>query len=172
MKNKTIYLIALIAILSFNACTKEEIDNNEIMICLLEDGIESTYYNNSNLDSNFKFVKGNNRMFVASKKTSFYEKRYIFIAPSNTNSFKLNINDIKKGLVKNQFICPTCFAITQYAIDGYVKGDNITSEIPSDKANWMIDAKVIFTTDLSQPNNPKFRDTVCIKQIFYPVASY
>jgi hypothetical protein len=168
MKTNFISILSLLAILSFNACNKPVVEEPEIISCISDDGFKGEYFNASSLKSNYQINEGNNRVFVASKKETSWENRFYFIAPNSGNSFNLNSNDIKNGLVKYLFICPACNFIIQSPIDGFVKGENITPEKPINETTWMIDAKIILTTDLSQPNHSKFRDTVCIKQVFYP----
>jgi hypothetical protein len=168
MKTNYISILSLLAILSFNACNKPDVEEPEVITCILEDGFKGEYFNSSSLESNYQINEGNDKVFVASKTETSWEKRFYFITPNNSKSFTLNGNDIKNGLVKYLFICPVCNFINQYPIDGFVKGENITPEKPINETTWMVEAKIILTTDLSQPNNSKFRDTVCIKQAFYP----
>lgn len=168
MKRNYISILTLLTILSFNACIKTEVQKPEIITCILEDGFKGEYYNSSSLDNNHQINKGNNRVFIANKTEANWESRFYFITPNDDNSFNLNSNDIKNGLVKYLFICPNCNYVLQTPIDGYVKGQKITPQNAEAEANWLIEAQIILTADLSQSNNPKYRDTVCIKQVFYP----
>jgi hypothetical protein len=53
-------------------------------------------------------------------------------------------------------------------VDGYVKGLNLFREKSADQTKWVIEAKII----LQAESEPSVKDTLYVKQYFYPNFIY
>lgn len=173
MKNIIYPILALLAFVGFNACNKTEsinISETELTTCDGAAKCENIFTLSSDVDSNFRYVSnGNYKVFAATKSYGINNQTNLYIlAPKNGNSFMISGNDIKNGRVKIQFNCPACSQIGYKPVGGEIKGKNLLPDKALDQSKWLIEAKVYLAADAQIKGDLKFRDTLYIKQYFYP----
>ncbi|SEB12571.1 hypothetical protein [Pedobacter hartonius] len=89
-------------------------------------------------------------------------------APMKGNSFTLNQSDITNGKIEISRSCPACLFVASKLVDGYVKGINLSPGKPADQTSWIVEAQLISESMYGTP----LRDTVSVKQYFYPNFVY
>jgi len=89
-------------------------------------------------------------------------------APMQGNSFVLNKSDITGGKIEISRSCPACLFAASKLVDGYVKGINLSPDKPADQTRWILEAQIISESVYGTP----IRDTVSVKQYFYPNFVY
>ncbi|MEO5912208.1 MAG: hypothetical protein ABIP95_15060 [Pelobium sp.] len=176
MKNKLILIPAMLLGIScaMVACNKADeitLSEDQLTTCDSNATCENIFTLSSDVDRNYNYVaEGNYKVFTARKTyTGSQSQTNLFImAPKNGDSFSLSGNDIKNGRVKLQLICTACNYANFKLIGGEVKGKNLLPEKALDQSKWLIEAKIIMATDLQVKGDQKLKDTIYIKQYFYP----
>jgi hypothetical protein len=174
MKKTPIFIIilslTLTLVCTFSACKKAneiEISEENLTTC---DAIncENIFTLSSDIDSNFlPQATGNYKVFTALKTYSGSQTNIFILAPKSGNSFILRNSDIKNGLVRMQYISmgyPAGFK----PVGGEVKGKNLLPDQNLDQSKWLIEAKIYLAADLNEKGDQKLKDTLYLKQYFYP----
>ena len=114
------------------------------------------------------FTTGSYRVFWNSTLIEGRSAVLYIKAPMAGNSFSLNQADVTSGKVELSRSCPACYFVASKIVDGYVKGINLTPDKPADQTKWIIEAQIIFDAMYG----PSIKDTVSVKQYFYPNFVY
>lgn len=172
---KAVHIFAVLFILSMlSACEKKEnpvvkkieIDDKDLSVCPPNANCEFLYIENADANRNTgEFKPGSNRLFFATINLPGINQKVYIRTPMDVNEFELTKNDIIDGKVNFVSICPACYMTPQQAIGGYVRGVNLTPENRSDQSKWILDIQLI-VGDLNDASS--YRDTIRVKQYFYP----
>lgn len=145
------------------------IDENNLTACPAASNCQYLYSEQADVAPQTAQLKsGAYRVFWGSVRTAESSATLYVRAPMDGNSFTLNKEDILNGRIEFIRSCPACLQIAVRPIDGYVKGLNLSPEKPADQTRWILEGKVIF----QGVSETSFRDTVSVKQYFYPNFVY
>jgi len=178
MKRIATQLILLAGvILMQTACTKKNdlekvgINDANLTTCPANSDCDYLFTENADVEGTVPtFKSGNYRMFWAEISEPGVDSKLYIKAPMTGNSFLLDKSSIVSGSVVWYQSCAACLMFPLRPIsDGYVKGVNLTPGRPADQAKWLVEAKVILE-DAS--GGSTFRDTLYVKQHFYPNFVY
>lgn len=167
-------ILALITFTGLNACNKIKtadinISETELTTCDSASKCENIFTLSSAVDSNFQYVAdGNYKVFTARKTYSNSQTNLFILAPRNGNSFIVSDKDIQKGLVKIKYISSLGFPIGFKAVGGEIKGKNLLPDKALDQSKWLLEATVYLAADAQIKGDQKLKDTLYIKQYFYP----
>ena len=177
MKTQIAFITLIFAVTLFSAsCSKKNdgepvvtVDEKNLSGCPLNSDCQ--YLFTERADVNFGpgvFTTGNYRVFWNSTLTEGRSAVLYIKAPMTGNSFTLNQADVTSGKVELSRSCPACYFVASKIVDGYVNGINLTPDKPADQTKWIIEAQIIFDAVYG----PSVKDTVSVKQYFYPNFVY
>lgn len=153
----------------FLSCSKndhEEIFIEETNLTACPDGTKCQYLFTERADIKPEtniLESGPYRVFWSSLERPGLTAKVYVKAPMSGNRFSLSKQDIIAGKVSLQTSCPACYQISMKAVDGYIKGQNLTPEKRADQSKWILESSIIL-----QDEGGQYRDTVQFKQYFYP----
>lgn len=178
MKRTTIKLLLLSAlILTQSACSKKEdldkikIDETNLTACPENTNCEYLFTESADIEGTMPtFKSGGYRLFWANVNYKSVNSKLYLKAPMKGSTFQLDKSAIVAGSVTLFRNCPTCLMTPTVSIaDGYVKGVNLNPEKPADQTKWLLEAKIILEDTIG---GTVYRDTLYIKQYFYPNFVY
>ncbi len=174
MKTGKFLPILIILFITISCKKTDEIAISETNLTICDDNSDCTYSFTlpSDIDSTNKLKQGSFRIFYLTQTFKDYDlRRFLYIkAPSQGDSFQLNNRDIISGgkVILNLY-CPACYYQAAYKpIGGLVKGVNLTPKKPANQTKWLLDAQIILGGIPDDKGNYQYKDTVNIKQYFYP----
>jgi len=173
MRKITIQLLmVMMTILTSTSCSKnnekidkEELDEKNLTPC--PENLSCQYLFTENADANEAgslLVAGPYRLFWAEFRNGGFRRVIYVKAPMKGNNFTLNKQAILDGKVQVIHGCPNCLMVAYMPVDGYVKGVNLTPDKRADQTKWLLEAKIV----LQAVSGPAQRDTITVKQYFYP----
>ena len=82
-------------------------------------------------------------------------------APMKGDTFFIDNSAIQKGVVKFDYSCPACnYAAPNYKVTGgYSKGKKLNT---SGNEKWLVETKLFYASGTD------FKDTIYVKQYYYP----
>lgn len=178
MRKQTALLLSLLALISINlSCSKQSnrdevirIDENNLTPCPAKANCQYLFTEQADVNPGpGTFVTGNYRLFWSSVLNQGVSYIMYIKAPMIGNSFRLKRSDIIDGKIEISRSCPACLFAASKLVDGYVKGINLTPGKPADQTKWILEAQIISE---SVYGTPAVRDTVLVKQYFYPNFVY
>ncbi|MCX2479118.1 hypothetical protein OQY15_08440 [Pedobacter sp. MC2016-15] len=178
MKQKVTILFSLLLLVFINlSCSKDEDENqvpviDEKNLTACPPNATCHYLFTENADVNpgpGTFTTGNFRVFWSSVFTQGVSAIVYVRAPMTGNSFTLKTSDIVSGKIEISRNCASCLFAASKLVDGYVKGINLTPGKRADQTKWILEAQLISE---SLYGTPAVRDTVSVKQYFYPNFVY
>lgn len=174
MKYLILKLMLLIVVGSFLAsCEKQNGDSpfltdENLTSCGPNRGCQYLFTEQADLMlPQLNFTSGEYRVFWYSSNLGALSNRLFIKAPMKSE-FELNSQDILEGKVIFRQICPSCNMIELKPVGGFVKGRNTTPNKRSDQTKWLLEAKLF----LEGVNQPLLKDTLYVKQYFYPNFVY
>ncbi|CAM4151938.1 hypothetical protein SAMN06265348_105105 [Pedobacter westerhofensis] len=177
IKQTTLLLCLLLLTLVNFSCSKKRglepaivIDEKNLTACPA--GANCQYLFTEHADINpgpGTFVTGNYRIFWSSALNQGVSYTMYIKAPMMGTSFNLKRADIINGKIEVSRSCPACLFAASKLVDGYVKGINLLPGKPADQTKWILEAQIISE---SVYGSPAVRDTVFLKQYFYPNFVY
>lgn len=178
MKRISVQLLMLSTlILTQYACSKDDeldkikIEEKNLTSCPDKSQCQFLFTENADIEGTMPtFKSGDYRLFWAGITQPGMESRLYLKAPMKGNSFQFDKSAIEAGKVVLYRSCPACFMFPLRPIaDGYVKGVNLTPNKPADQTKWLLEAKIILEDGSGETS---YRDTLYIKQYFYPNFVY
>jgi hypothetical protein len=178
MKRTTIKLLLLSTlVLTQSACSKKDnldkikIDETGLTSCPENAHCEYLFTESADIEGTMPtFKSGGYRLFWANVDYKGVNSKLYLKAPMQGNKFQLDKSAIVAGnalLFRN---CPTCLMTPVMPVtDGYVKGVSLTPEKQADQTKWLLEAKIILKDEIG---GTTYRDTVYVKQYFYPNFVY
>jgi hypothetical protein len=174
MRSKLILpLLLLSSITIFNSCSKQKndkaepgIDDKNLTACATGTGCSFLFTEQADFEGYNTLKPGTYRVFWSSQQSSGITTSLYIKAPMPGKSFSLTKTDILAGKIQLNRSCPTCFMYEApfKPVDGYVKGINTTPDKQADQTRWLVEAKIF----LQAEGIPELKDTVFVKQYFYP----
>lgn len=175
MKKTAIQTFLLSLIIIFNlSCAKndrhekKEIDVDNLTPCQSNKICQYLFTENADIDGYYKVNTGSYRLFWANTKTAGSEIIFYIRVPMKGDTFELGKTEILRGDVKYLNTCAACNTIALKAVDGYVKGINLTPGKRADQTKWLLEMQVFLQPDGG--DGPI--DVVFLKQIYYPNFVY
>ena len=170
-----LYVLTL-CIISFSCAKKREseavitIDEKNLTACPGNANCQYLFTERADINpGRGNFITGNYRVFWGSTETQGVSTVVYIKAPMTGNSFLLNRSDITGGKIEISRSCPACLFAASKLVDGYVKGINLTPGKPADQTKWILEAQIISESVYAAA---PIRDTVSVKQYFYPNFVY
>ncbi|WP_413667984.1 hypothetical protein ACEN9X_26430 [Mucilaginibacter sp. Mucisp86] len=172
MKSKLILpLLLLSSAAFFSSCSKQKSEKDELKIddknlttCTAGANCSFMFTEQADFEGYTTLKPGTYRVFWSIQQGSGITSTLYIKAPMPGKSFSLTKADILAGKIQVNSSCPACYMIPFKPVDGYVKGINTTPGKPADQTKWLVEAKIFLQAD----ENPQLKDTVFIKQYFYP----
>lgn len=184
-KRTTLILGLLVIIIAVSSCKKGGNDSDVVKInetnltpCPANTNCQYLFTEHAdiNIENGQTLKTGNSRVFWSVWQNSDMTTNVYVKAPMDGTSFSLDKEDILNGKVQYFSSCPACYMVAMKNVDGYVKGVNLTPEKSADQSKWIIEAKIIrepISSSLQgELPTPLYRDTVFVKQYFYPNFIY
>ncbi|HMI05692.1 MAG TPA: hypothetical protein VK541_24605 [Pedobacter sp.] len=175
MKRTTIKLLLLSTlILTQSACSKKDnldkikIEEKNLTPCQPNKTCQYLFTENADIDGHYKMNTGSYRLFWASQKSEGIESVFYIRTPMKGDNFELGKTEILRGDVKYLNICPACNTIPLKAVDGYVKGVNLTPGKQADQTKWLLEMQIVLQAEGANGTT----ETVSLKQIYYPNFVY
>lgn len=174
MRSKLILSLLLLgSITMLNSCSKQKgekaepaIDDKNLTTCITGTGCSFLFTEQADFEGYNTLKPGTYRVFWSSQQSSGITTSLYVKAPMPGKSFSLTKTDILAGKIQFNRSCATCFMYEApfKPVDGYVKGINTTPNNQSDQTKWLVEAKIF----LQAEGSPELKDTVFVKQYFYP----
>lgn len=169
--NKNLFFLLFILLTTVSCKKNNDIKISDDNLTACEENATCSYLftENADLNENYSLKEGSYRLFFADYNSLVGMQRTLIIkAPMRGSNFQMNEKAIKDGAVIYKFVCPTCNTINYKPIGGSVKGINTTPDKPADQTKWLIEASIVLGGDQNESGDQKLKDTVYIKQFFYP----
>ena len=177
MKKATqIFLLAGIVSLGF-ACTKRDdvqkkeviIDQSNLTTCPAGADCQYLFSDNTDITLPQRSQKaGSFRLFWSETQSAGINTAVYIKAPMGVNNFSMGREDVLSGRIALSRSCLACSMVPVKTVDGYAKGVNLTPDRPGDQTRWLIEARIIVEAQVE----PFTKDTINVKQIFYPNFVY
>jgi len=178
MKKATHNFLLAAGIISLGfACTKrDDVPKKEVIInqgnlTSCPAGADCRYLFSDNADITLpqrSQKAGAFRLFWSETQTSVVNTAIYIKAPMGVNSFSMGREDVLSGRIALSRSCPACSMVPVKPVDGYANGVNLTPDRPGDQTRWLIEARIIVEAQVE----PFTKDTINVKQIFYPNFVY
>ncbi|MET1054779.1 MAG: hypothetical protein ABWY16_05690 [Pedobacter sp.] len=178
MKKQITLFLSLLALVFINlSCAKQSgrdevirIDENNLTPCPANANCQYLFTEQADVNPGpGTFVTGKYRLFWSSVLNQGVSYIIYIKAPMTGNAFSLSREDIVNGKIEISRSCPACLFAASKLVDGYVKGINLTPGKPADQTKWILEVQIISE---SVYGAPPVRDTVSVKQYFYPNFVY
>jgi hypothetical protein len=174
-KNIQTMAIVLLSFLVFSCKKKDnkekdetQIDTTNLTTCASGHSCQYLFTENADIEEYNRMKAGSYRVFWASQKTEISENIFYFRTPMKGDSFELGKAEIARGDVKYLNICATCNTIGLKAVDGFVKGINLTPGKQADQTRWLLEIQIF----LQMEGGDGSVQVVSLKQIYYPNFVY
>jgi len=178
MKKQTALFGALLLLVSISlSCSKRNdenaapvIDEKNLTACPLNANCQYLFTERADINPGHgNLITGNYRVFWSSVVNQGVNAVIYIKAPMTVKSFILKREDIVGGKIEISRSCPACLFAASKLVDGYVKGINLSPDQPADQTKWILEAQIISE---SVYGASPVRDTVTVKQYFYPNFVY
>jgi hypothetical protein len=164
-------LLLLTGTTLFNSCSKQKnqkndsgIDDKNLTTCATGNNCSFLFTEQADFEGYTNLKPGAYRVFWSIQQGSGITTSLYIKGPMQGNKFELKKDDILAGKIQINSSCPTCYMIPFKPVDGYVKGINASPGKRADQSKWLVEAKIFLQTE----GSPQIKDTVFVKQYFYP----
>lgn len=176
IRNKNIQTIAVLLLTVFIlSCKKrdnkekdeDKIDTTNLTTCASGKACQYLFTENADIEGYNRMKTGSYRVFWVSQKDEISDRIFYIRTPMKGDKFELGKAEILRGDVMYLNACPTCNIIPLKAVDGYVKGINLTPGKRVDQTKWLLEMQIIL-----QMEGGDGIQVVFLKQIYYPNFVY
>ena len=167
MKSTLKSLLAITLLFTALSCSKDDgyvdtLTEADLTQCPENSNCQYLYANNADFSGNYgELSNGSYRVFYNEIRTSYRSTLVSLKAPMKGETFFIDNSAIQKGVVKFDYSCPACnYAAPNYKVTGgYSKGKKLNT---SGNERWLVETKLFFA------DGTDFKDTVYVKQYYYP----